>query len=241
MTAPDPEAPVPDPPPEPPMSAAGRPASATWLPPSPLGFHESILSGGTIAAPLLAGFSFTMTALVLQQTSVCRWPDVTLGGFVGAGILLIGAVQTSLWLRSFMATPADFAAWYPEHMIGQMADDRLWTKHEEWNTKAEKYARWTRRLYNFGILLLLGAVTTALIPPGCVTTGRKIVALIGAIGFAGELIWILVSWCRAWKLAHPSRGSGDVAGSGDHGTAGAQLPADTAAPVTAPSSGDTTS
>ena len=164
-----------------------------WAPPSPLGYHAAMQASGGIAAPLLAGFSFTMTALLLTSPSVARWQDATLALFVGAGLLLVFAVQTSLWLQSNNASPADFRDWYPDHFDGETPDDFVFQLHIDHVTNATKHAILTRWLYNLGVLALLAGVTSAVLPPGEVPTSRLVVVGVATVGLLAELIWILSS------------------------------------------------
>jgi hypothetical protein len=100
-----------------------------------LGFRRSIESAGTVAAPLLAGFSFTLLVLVLPtlgegETSVRIDQDVALVSdsesfsalpefaailFLAAGLLLVGSVQAAIAMRYHGHAPSDFEEWYPEY------------------------------------------------------------------------------------------------------------------------------
>jgi len=179
-------------------SAAERTATpkvpaGTWGAPSPIGYYAALQSAGGIAAPLLAGFSFTMTSVLLTNPDVCRWQNVTLALFVSAGILLIFAVQTSLWLQSHAVKPSDYKEWYPDKVVEGYPDADAFDWHTKNVAKAEAFAKATRRLYNLGILLLLAAVTTAVLPPSAVTTPRYVVVGVAAVGFVAELVWVFKS------------------------------------------------
>jgi hypothetical protein len=75
-----------------------------WAFPGPPGYLESIQAAGSVAAPLLAGASFTLVALVLQSTTPFgRWQDLTLLLLlVGAGLAQVFAVQSVIWTRRYM-------------------------------------------------------------------------------------------------------------------------------------------
>ena len=149
---------------------------------------------GGIAAPLLAGFSFTMTSVLLTSSDhPCRWLNTTLALFVGAGLVLIFAVQSAVWLQSYAAKPSDYMDWYPQNVSGNSPDSTLVTMQIKDFNKAGKWAKATRRLYNFGVLLLLAGVTTAVVPPGNISHVRAVVIGIGAIGFLVELVWVVRS------------------------------------------------
>jgi hypothetical protein len=176
-----------------PLDRTGVPAN-TWGPPTPIGYHAALQSVGGIAAPLLAGFSFTMTSVLLTASShPLRWLNVALALFVAAGLVLIFAVQSAVWLQSYAAKPSDYMDWYPQNVFGSSPDSTLVKKQIDDFGKAGKWAKRTRRLYNLGILLLLGAITTAVVPPGSISLERAVVIGIGAVGFLVELVWVVHS------------------------------------------------
>jgi hypothetical protein len=87
-----------------------------WKVPSgPLNVSIAVRSAGTVAAPLLAGFSFTLAGLVLQlvPTQVVRWPDLALLLFVIAGFFLIACIQFAFWAERWNISPDDLRMWWP--------------------------------------------------------------------------------------------------------------------------------
>ena len=181
----------------------------TWGPPTPIGYHAALQSIGGIAAPLLAGFSFTMTSVLLTaRDHPIRWLNVALALFVAAGLVLIFAVQSAVWLQSYAAKPSDDMDWYRQNVSGNSPDASLVTQQIEDSNKAGTWAKATRRLYNLGILLLLAGVTTAVVPPGSISHQRAVVIAIGAVGFLVELGWVIGSWMRKWFQSRGSKASG---------------------------------
>jgi hypothetical protein len=99
------------------------------------GFRRAIDQAGAIAAPLLAGFSFTLFALVVSSlgshaTSIelsghrtlisqgdgfSAVPELAAGLFFLAGLLLIFSVQAAILLRYHNHSPSELAEWYPEY------------------------------------------------------------------------------------------------------------------------------
>lgn len=181
--------------------AAGQtvPARAgTWGAPTPIGYYAALRSSGTIAAPLRAGFSFTMTSVLLvQKPNPCRWPNATLALLVSAGMVLVFAVQTSLWLQSYPVTPSDYKDWYPDNIVGGYPDAIAFAWHKENSKKANTYSKATRRLYNIGILSLLAAITTAVVPRGVISASRLVVVVAAAAGLLAEVLWIVWTWIRS--------------------------------------------
>jgi hypothetical protein len=173
-------------------------AGGTWGPPTPIGHHVALQSVGGIAAPLLAGFSFTMTSVLLTASDhPCRWLNVALALFVLAGLVLIFAVQSAVWLQSYAAKPSDYLDWFPQDAFGNSPTSTLVTRQIKDSGKAGTWAKATRRLYNLGILLLLAGVATAVVPPGHIPRERWVVIGVGAVGFIVELVW--VAWSRKPK------------------------------------------
>jgi len=170
--------------------------AGTWGAPSPIGHYAALQSAGGVAAPLLAGFSFTMTSVLLISPGVCRWQNATLALFVSTGLVLIFAVQTSLWLQSYSVKPSDYQEWYPDSLVGGYPDADAFQWHQNDANKAANYARFTRWLYNLGILLLLAAITTAVVPPGAISGSRYVVVTVGTVGFVAELLWVFSSRIR---------------------------------------------
>jgi len=97
-----------------PRRFAPRTGRDVWAFPGPPGYLESIQASGSVAAPLLAGASFTLVALVLQSTTPFgRWQDLMLL-LVGAGLAQVFAAQSVIWTRWYMVTPDELKQWFPE-------------------------------------------------------------------------------------------------------------------------------
>jgi hypothetical protein len=100
-----------------------------------LGFRRSIETAGAVAAPLLAGFSFTLlflllptldgsqtmmraganTSIITESQGFTAFPEVAAILLLIAGLLLIASVQATLAMRFHGHRPADLAEWYPEY------------------------------------------------------------------------------------------------------------------------------
>ncbi|MGV9268093.1 hypothetical protein ACWDRR_25910 [Kitasatospora sp. NPDC003701] len=151
------------------------------------GFTDSIASMGSVAAPFLAGFSLTISVIILTslKPDTARWPDQALLLFVLAAFMLISAVQVTFLARYYSVTPKDLMDWYPdweqEYRRTQLSDI-LKTQGEKFRHRAN-IARW---LYSAGLLLLTSGLTILAVPPhvdcasnwrwgavaaGCVMTG----------------------------------------------------------------------
>jgi len=68
-----------------------------WPIPGRYGNSDAVQSMGTVAAPLLAGFSLTLATIVLTSAQQIRWPGVTLVFATIATATLIGSLQFTFW------------------------------------------------------------------------------------------------------------------------------------------------
>jgi hypothetical protein len=168
--------------------------------PEPLGRAESIQTAGSVAAPLLAGFSLTIAILLLPNISTAdrtfgRWGDLSLALLLAAAILLVMAVQCAMTARGYQVTPDELLIWWgrPD---GPPSGAML-ANQKVHATKNKHWASLTRLTYNLGILLLLAALPITILPPGAISTGRWVVAAIAGAGFLVELIWACAPLVKA--------------------------------------------
>lgn len=166
-----------------------------WRPPVPMGYLESIQSVGGVAAPLLAGGSFTLAALALQSAvpgseAVSRWPDASLALFVAAGLLQIAAVQATAWTRRYMCTPADLLEWFPDEQTDGAPTPFLLGMQRSHLVQAHRWANAARGFYHAGIVALLTGLLVACVPRGDLTGARWTVLAVCAAGVAGEFAWL---------------------------------------------------
>ena len=142
---------------------------------------------GSVAAPLLAGFSLTVATLVLTATTAFRWPNVVLGALVVAIAAFVAAVQFAFRARLYAVTPSQIEEWYPN----ASANRRTMMRREQRLYRSE-YRRWSdrsRSAYNVGLVTLGLGLASALIPPDF-TEGRQIVFGLALVGVVVECLWI---------------------------------------------------
>jgi len=167
-----------------------------WRLPVAYGSAAALQAIGTVAAPLLAGFSFTLGGLVLSTPDRIRWPNATLLLFVAAGVALITAVQAAAWARRWDVTPGELLGWWPN--FDDMPEARREELYQEQRSHAERHARWSRATqtaYDAGILLLLAGVTLLVVPVGGWRLGsaRTLAAIVAGVAFLGEIVWVSFS------------------------------------------------
>jgi hypothetical protein len=164
-----------------------------WASTSPLGYSESIRAAGTVAAPLLAGASFTLVALVLQSgTPFGRWPNLALLSFVAAGLAQVFAVQSVIWTRRYLVTPDELRQWFPEDFTDHGERPTPWVQQfQRWNLRsARRWAARTRAWINAGITLLLAGIAVGVTPSGDISPVRWSVITVAWTGVAVEASWV---------------------------------------------------
>lgn len=160
--------------------------------PWPYGFRAAINSVGTVASPLLAGFSFALIGLVIPSASAFRWPGVSLALLVVSGISFVMAVQCGFWAQLWVVMPSELEEWGPnDPPARRLAELRL---------HAHGFNIWSRRVnacYRVGLLALLVGVMLMLIPPGDISASRWIAVAAAALGVLAEVLWMTSSWLLA--------------------------------------------
>jgi hypothetical protein len=106
-----------------------------WPFPGHPGFRRSMDGAGTVAAPLLAGFSFTLLVLVVptfadERTTINRTggvqvirqheafsaaPELAALLLLLAGLMLVFSIQAAIFVRYYNHSPADLKEWYPQY------------------------------------------------------------------------------------------------------------------------------
>jgi hypothetical protein len=174
------------------------------------GEAEALNSMGTIAAPLLAGFSLAAMVQTLTITkSQARWPDVALLLFMLAAVLFVTTVQTMFWARGYQATPQQIMEWWPD------VDDaeRMELLRREQKRHAAGFRMWSNRAritYSAALLCLLAALTLLAVPPPFQEQAsilRWLAVAVGAVAFIAETVWTIGSFTSpqwmAWLLEPP--------------------------------------
>jgi hypothetical protein len=184
----------------PPGYEEASPHSPWRVPRGPYGAAASLQAVGTVAAPLLAGFSLTLVGLILTSPDRVRWPDAALALLTAAVLFLITAVQAASWARRWEVTPVELLSWWP--MFDELpaeVQERIATKQHEHTARHRRWANVTRVAYDAGILCLLGALAVLLVPPVReeITSLRGIAIALGVAGLLAEATWVVVSVVRS--------------------------------------------
>lgn len=174
--------------------AGAQPATPmVWSLTNPSGSPAGLVSFGSTAATLLAGFSMsaavTLSGRGIEQRGLRG--DIAIGLFAAAAAVLIFAIQSALTAATYQTSPTDRMASMP-----QACQDDAWLLHmrsQQWSESriADRYRRSTRVAFNTGIVLFLSALTAALLPePGGWAWPRTIAVIITVAAAVLEvLLW----------------------------------------------------
>lgn len=173
----------------------GNPFGPVWQTPTKYGSAEAVMSMGTIAAPLLAGFSLASFVLIFTiKAGDVRYRDVAALLLLLAAVVLVMAVQATFWARQYQVTPAQLKEWWPD------ADrpyrlDMLKIEQAEHMASFQAWGFRARVVYDIGLLCLLAGLTVLAIPPPSGNPPARWAAVgVGAIAFVGELGWVITSF-----------------------------------------------
>ena len=165
----------------------------TWPIPSPLGFPAAVEVVGSIAAPLLAGFSLTLLALVVGSANLIRWPNLAILGLAIASVLMITTVQCAFWARQYSVKPTEAIAWHPDF---ETEEGRKALREDIWEHDF-RFKIWSRRArwtYNSGTAVLFASVAIALVPNmelGKISSIRWIAIATPLLGALIEVAWAI--------------------------------------------------
>src|SRR4051812_45954492 len=102
----------------------------SWAPPQALGARQGLDGVMSVAAPLLAGFGLTLSALVVTNYDDLRWPGSVVIASVSSVICLVAAVQLGAWARNYSASPDDVRTWYEDFAAQKEYYLRLLARHD---------------------------------------------------------------------------------------------------------------
>ena len=172
-----------------------------WRKRAPLGYGNAIDSVGTVASPLLAGFSLASVIVVSDDAANFRWPGGAIFALTIAAVALIGAVQCAFNARQYLWSGADVLAWWPDMKEGSEREKLLRDEQAVAFHRWAAWSKWTRRAYNCGILALLAGLALASPPAHGASVQadlRWAAAGVAIVACAGEAFWIITaSWQRA--------------------------------------------
>lgn len=171
-----------------------------WSKPRPLGYGKAVESLGTVAAPLLAGFSLASVIVVTDDSTNFRWPGAAAFALVVAAVMMIGAVQCGFNSRQYLWSGAEVREWWPDMRDDSARETVLREQQALAFHRWDVWATWMRVTYNLGILALLVGLALAL-PPQHDTEAqanwRWAAAGLAFAACAAEVFWILAGfWSR---------------------------------------------
>ena len=155
---------------------------------APLAYPASVDAAGLVVAPLLAGFSFAVVVLILQEPAAFRWPDAALALLIAAGLALVLATQFALATKRLAVTPEQWLAFRELSNPENRSDDDEAMLADF--TKATPTREATRLAHNLGLALLFAGVAVSLVPHGDVSVWRAVAIGLAALACLGELVWV---------------------------------------------------
>lgn len=160
-----------------PISEANDPRQSRLL-----GYIPAMHTVSTIVAPLLAGFSVTLTGVVAQASDRFRYPGATLLLLALAVGAFVMCVQCGFWARSYLPTASETEGHH------DAAPHRNEAQYDEWDRR-------TRLFYRIGLLLLLAGTATLLLPnnshPGDEQANWRLFGSFAVVAIlVFELFWI---------------------------------------------------
>lgn len=180
-------------------------ARPKWRKPAPLSYGNAIDSVGSVAAPLLAGFSLASVIVVSDDSANFRWPGAAILALTIAAVMFVGAVQCSYNARQYLWSASDVSSWWPEVKAGTELEDLLRDEQAEAFRRWTAWSRWIRITYNYGILALLAGLGLGLAPlhgNGAQAAMRWVSMGVAFAACAGEVSWfVAVAWRRS-REAH---------------------------------------
>jgi hypothetical protein len=166
-----------------------------WNPPYPYNFPAAIESMGSIAAPLLAGFSITLAVLILSSTAHFRWVNASTFLLVAAALALIASVQFAFQARQYVVTPSQIEEWWP-FPDDPPTREYLRRVQRDHRKRSRRWGDFARYAYDIGLLCLLLGVTSILAPARGLThasDGRLATVALALLAFTIEACWIVRS------------------------------------------------
>jgi hypothetical protein len=167
--------------------------SPRWEVPPTYGYAAAVESMGSVAAPVLAGFSLAVAVFLVEGHETAGWTSAALILLVFAALAFIAAMQFTFHARRFAVTPPEIEMWWPD---ADNADRRTQLSREQRGDYARhrSWATWAGRAYDAGMVAFLLGTTAALMPPGGLadaSAGRILVCAFGAVGVVAEIAWII--------------------------------------------------
>jgi len=130
----------------------------------PFGYPEAIDNLGTIAAPLLAGFAFTLIGITIGNRNDLGKPDLALLLLVIASVALVSSVQFNFAARSYHFSPTEYFDLQKLASEDGVAESDVKSMATEYLGKQQSWANRTRIAYNFGVAVLFFGIAATLIP-----------------------------------------------------------------------------
>lgn len=172
--------------------------SRVWKSPSPVGVMEGLRGVGTIAAPLLAGFSLAAIATVASADSPPPLTDYAIAALALTSVLMLFALQFSFLALQHAAPPEQRLDWHPEAAMCEsvLETERRWQARDL--ALMNHYVDLTKLFYDVGLLFLIGGLILLIVPASW-TAARIVAVVIAVLAGAVEAFWIFTWRLGDWR------------------------------------------
>jgi hypothetical protein len=168
------------------------PRRLSWQFRDPLGTVDAKRAMGTVAAPLLAGFSLT-TIVVLLTAGTMPEREWGITTFAAAATMFMFAMQFTYMGLMYAASPSERVDWMPR-IPGHEPDEAAYDYAARVQAKdfelQEHYFTRAGTLYNLGILAYTTGLALILVPRTW-TVPRSIAIAVLSVAFVLEAIWAI--------------------------------------------------
>jgi hypothetical protein len=172
------------------------------------GAATAVGSVGTVAAPLLSGFSFSLVGqLIGSSRPGVRWPDGTTLLLILAGLLFLAALHCALYAHQWEATPKGILDWWPNAEDNEDVRNKLYQQQQVLQELHELWATICVATFNLGIVCFFAAIAMFLIPPSgsAISVLRALSIFLISAAAVIEFVWSFV--LREFVIKNPATAS----------------------------------
>ncbi len=163
-----------------------------WQVRDPLGTVDAKRAMGTIAAPLLAGFSLTTIVALLSADKILE-RDWGITVFAAAAVMFLLSVQFTYMGLMYAASPSERMAWMAR-VPGQEPDEAEYADAAGMQAKdfelQERYFTRAGMFYNFSVLAFTAGMALILVPQTWTVPRGTAIAILSVV-FVLEATWTI--------------------------------------------------
>lgn len=135
-----------------------------WKQRSPMGYTEAVRGFGTVAAPVLTGFSLAAVVTLLTSTQSPPYADWAVTSFSVAAVSLLLTIHFSLHAAQYGMPPGERLDWLPEARVDTVRLNHLRTIQARERRLEERFGNRARYAYTVGVTTFSAGLLVVLIP-----------------------------------------------------------------------------